>query len=92
MFSIPHGSFELAQAVRDEEKERLENDLREALDQKRRDCCDWLAAPDMESPKDDALRKRTSGTAQWLLETSEMEDYLNGNCHVWLNGKPGAGM
>ncbi|KAI0546378.1 hypothetical protein F4679DRAFT_557746 [Xylaria curta] len=68
---------------------------KQIYDERRRDVCDWLGAPDMERIYDDFDLRRLNGTCDWVFRRSEFLQWQSlapGNPEIlWINGPPGYG-
>ncbi|KIM82512.1 hypothetical protein PILCRDRAFT_70744, partial [Piloderma croceum F 1598] len=58
----------------------------------RRTISNWLSPLNFKITQSDVLNKRTEGTGEWLLNSSEFRTWLSGDSkELWCPGMPGAG-
>jgi hypothetical protein len=75
-------------------REKLEESMRQRQMKRKKACAEWLSPADVETARDHASGAKTSGTSMWLIESQQMNDWVDvnhGAGAVWLSGIPGAG-
>ncbi|KAF8545104.1 hypothetical protein BDD12DRAFT_977275 [Trichophaea hybrida] len=84
-----------SQKARENAQKLLEEKTRERQTKRKKACADWLSPADVDTTKDNASQEKTLGTSEWLLNSREMTEWLDGdpnsNAIIWLHGIPGAG-
>ncbi|KAF8244003.1 hypothetical protein K440DRAFT_589065 [Wilcoxina mikolae CBS 423.85] len=84
-----------SQKARENAQKLLEKKTRERQTKRKKACADWLSPADVDTTKDNASQEKTPGTSEWLLNSREMTEWLDGdpnsNAVIWLHGIPGAG-
>jgi hypothetical protein len=73
-------------------RDNVVNLVRHQDNQERRTILDWLAKIDYASQQIDFIGRRQDGTGQWLLDSTELQTWLNENKQtLFCPGIPGAG-
>lgn len=86
--------IERSQQQRDNERYEKLRCANERIAEERLVCLKWVRGSVDRLPwdmKQQALSKKTEDTGSWLLQSTELEGWMQSKHHLWLHGKPGAG-
>lgn len=66
--------------------------INQQMDQESIKVLDWLSSIDCHSKQREVLSRRQEGTGEWLFESQEYRNWLDGKHKLlWCSGSPGAG-
>lgn len=86
--------IERSQRQREDARTKMQTELLERTSRKKKEVMAWLGSVEHlpRGMRENSLQKMADGTGEWLLRSSELQDWMSGTHHLWLHGKPGAGM
>jgi DNA replication protein DnaC len=65
--------------------------VRHQEDQGRQTVIDWITSIDHAPQQSDFIKRRQAGTGQWLLESTDFQEWMKTGKTLFCPGIPGAG-